>query len=366
MTRLRGPRRRGQVPMAGRGSWPARRGVRIVSAVCSDAAGWARSTKPSTSTAAAASRSKCCAIALRMPTSARDSLREGQFAASISHPHTVYIFGSEEIAGTPIISMELLAGGTLKDRVAARARSAGRRGCGGPRHHRRPRRRSGRRHPSSRHQAVELLHGSRRHGEGRRLRSLDLDAGTRRAPRARHGRIPGHAAFAAPEQLRGEPLDVRADIYAVGATLYWLLTGKPPFDTRDLQGLVKRVTTEPPVSPRVLRPAIPAGVAAVVVRCLAKNAAERPASYAELAHALRPFAPHQDPPASPAARVLASIVDSLVIAGISAIGGAALVTMLGTGLGSGGWNFLPNAAYFFILEGRWVPRSARVCYVCAW
>lgn len=38
-------------------------------------------------------------------------LREGQLAASVSHPHTVYIFGSEEIAGTPVITMELLTGG---------------------------------------------------------------------------------------------------------------------------------------------------------------------------------------------------------------------------------------------------------------
>ena len=46
-------------------------------------------------------------------------LREGQLAASISHPHTVYIFGSDEVAGMPVISMELLPGGTLKDRVVA-------------------------------------------------------------------------------------------------------------------------------------------------------------------------------------------------------------------------------------------------------
>jgi serine/threonine protein kinase len=45
-------------------------------------------------------------------------LREGQLAASVSHPHTVYIFGSEEIAGMPGITMELLTGGTLKDKVA--------------------------------------------------------------------------------------------------------------------------------------------------------------------------------------------------------------------------------------------------------
>ena len=46
-------------------------------------------------------------------------LREGQLAASISHPHTVYIFGSEEVGGAPAITMELLSGGTLKDRVLA-------------------------------------------------------------------------------------------------------------------------------------------------------------------------------------------------------------------------------------------------------
>src|SRR5687768_4539973 len=46
-------------------------------------------------------------------------LREGQLAAWASHPHTVYIFGSEELSGTPVISMELTPGGTLKDRVAS-------------------------------------------------------------------------------------------------------------------------------------------------------------------------------------------------------------------------------------------------------
>ena len=43
-------------------------------------------------------------------------LREGELAATVSHPHTVYIYGSEEIAGIPVIAMELLPGGTLKER----------------------------------------------------------------------------------------------------------------------------------------------------------------------------------------------------------------------------------------------------------
>jgi serine/threonine protein kinase len=96
-------------------------------------------------------------------------------------------------------------------------------------------------------------------------------------------RAPRSSTSAAPEQLRGEPLDVRADIYAVGATLYYLLTGRPPLDAPDLRELVSKVASEKPASPRVLRRDIPRGLAAVVLRCLAKAPAGRPQSYAELA-----------------------------------------------------------------------------------
>src|SRR6185503_20658985 len=102
------------------------------------------------------------------------------------------------------------------------------------------------------------------------------------------GAFQGTPQFAPPEQLRGEPLDIRADIYAVGATLYYLLTGRPPFDAPDLRELFARVTSQAPVSPRVLRRGIPRGLAAVVLRCLAKAPAGRPQSYAELADLLRP------------------------------------------------------------------------------
>jgi serine/threonine protein kinase len=44
-------------------------------------------------------------------------LREGRLAASISHPHTVYVYGTDEIEGVPVIAMELATGGSLKDRV---------------------------------------------------------------------------------------------------------------------------------------------------------------------------------------------------------------------------------------------------------
>ena len=93
-------------------------------------------------------------------------LREGQLAASISHAHTVYIFGSEEVGGAPAITMELLSGGTLK--IASRPRGR----CLHPPPYRpcstssaaSTRRR--RRDSPPRHQAVELLRrrGRRRQG----------------------------------------------------------------------------------------------------------------------------------------------------------------------------------------------------------
>lgn len=56
--------------------------------------------------------------ALDSPESRQRFLREGRLAASVNHPNSVYVFGTEEIGDTPVISMELVAGGTLKDRVS--------------------------------------------------------------------------------------------------------------------------------------------------------------------------------------------------------------------------------------------------------
>src|SRR5438309_9278546 len=54
---------------------------------------------------------------LDSPEARRRFLREGRLAASVNHPNTVYVFGTEEINGQPVITMEFVAGGTLQDRV---------------------------------------------------------------------------------------------------------------------------------------------------------------------------------------------------------------------------------------------------------
>ncbi|MGB2717218.1 MAG: protein kinase [Vicinamibacterales bacterium] len=286
-------------------------------------------------------------------------LREGQLAASISHAHTVYIFGSEEVGGAPAITMELLSGGTLKDRVSAEgpmppsaAVSAVLDIIGG----------------LDAAQAAGILHrdikpsncfvdadGAVKVGDfGLSISTLTRDV---RHELATAG-FEGTPQFAAPEQLRGEPLDVRADIYAVGATLYYLLTGRPPLDAPDLRELVSKVDSEKPASPRVLRRDIPRGLAAVVLRCLAKPPAGRPQSYAELADLLRPYGSADEVPAPLGARFVAWIVDAVVFAimtwvlTVSAWTAATLGSAT-TLLQLAALPWLTGTIYYFVLEGCW-------------
>ena len=288
-------------------------------------------------------------------------LREGQLAASVSHPHTVYIFGSEEIDGTPVISMELLPGGTLKDRVVAEgpmrpgeAVAAVMELIGG----------------LDAAAAAGILHrdikpsncfidrdGVVKVGDfGLSISTLARDVRQQLVTQLIPGGFEGTPQFAPPEQLRGEPLDVRADIYAVGATLYYLLTGRPPFDAPDLRDLVAKVTNEPPVPPRQLRRDIPARLSAVVMRCLAKHPGSRPSSYPALADALRPFLARHDRPAPLATRTLAGLVDASIIVGIPV---TLLTTMLADPLSGSpertaavaNLSWAATLLYYFVLEG---------------
>jgi len=284
-------------------------------------------------------------------------LREGQLAASVSHPHTVYIFGSEEIGGTPVISMELLTGGTLKDRVTA----------------------NGPMRPAEAVAAVMDLIGGLDAAAAVGILHRDIkpsncfidrdgvvkvgDFGLSISTLARdvHQQLvtsgfEGTPQFAPPEQLRGEPLDVRADIYAVGATLYYLLTGRAPFDAPDLPQLFTKVTTETAVPPRQLRSDIPARLSSLVMQCLSKTPASRPASYPALAEALRPFVARDDKPAQLVPRVLAGALDAWVIVGlpvgfasallVDPLAGDPAITVAVTH-----WSWVVSFLYYLVLEG---------------
>lgn len=103
--------------------------------------------------------------------------------------------------------------------------------------------------------------------------------------------VVGTVDYLAPEQAQDAgAADVRSDIYSLGCTLFFLLTGQPPFNSGDLlQRITARVTTDaPPI--RSVRPDVPAGLAQILAQMLARNPADRSSTPIEVAGALLPFA----------------------------------------------------------------------------
>lgn len=97
-----------------------------------------------------------------------------------------------------------------------------------------------------------------------------------------HGAVVGSLSYMAPERLRGEPIDHRSDLYAMGAILYELLTGLPPFTARDDLTLVGLHLGQPPPALGSGAPALDAAVA----RALAKHPHERERDADSMAAAL--------------------------------------------------------------------------------
>jgi serine/threonine protein kinase len=102
------------------------------------------------------------------------------------------------------------------------------------------------------------------------------------------GDIVGTLRYMAPERFEGRSLP-QSDVYALGVTLYELLTLRPAFDNTNRARLVDQVLHEPPVPPRKLDPRIPRDLETVVLRCLAKDPAERYTSAEVLAEDVRRF-----------------------------------------------------------------------------
>jgi len=241
-------------------------------------------------------------------------LREGRVAASVNHPNVVYIYGSEEIEGAPVITMELVRGGTLKDRLsregalpAAEAVDAALQVIAG----------------LEAVHAAGVLHRDVKPGNcfvepDGTVKIGDFGLSVTTQPSADPLRTAatttlGTPAYASPEQLRREELDVRSDIYSLGATLYHLLTGRAPFPGADPVKVISDVLTKEPEAPRAVRREIPAVLSRIVLRCLAKNQKARFQSYGELREALLPFRSGEPLPAKPGIRFLAGLIDGFLV-----------------------------------------------------
>lgn len=105
------------------------------------------------------------------------------------------------------------------------------------------------------------------------------------------GAIMGTPDYISPEQaLDARQADIRSDIYSLGATLYFLLTGRPPFAEGNVLDRLKSLAHSEPPSPRSLRNDIPIELSTVVMRMIAKDPDQRFQTPREIATALEPFA----------------------------------------------------------------------------
>jgi uncharacterized RDD family membrane protein YckC len=240
-------------------------------------------------------------------------LREGRLAAGVNHPNSLYVFGSEEIEGLPVITMEIAGAGTLKDKLKERGPlpvtesvdaildviSGLESAFAGGVLHRDIK-------PSN---CFVSPDGSVKVGDfGLSVSTL---AKTDTFVTA-HGKIMGTPAYASPEQLRGDTMDLRGDIYSVGATLFTLLTNRAPFEGDNAVQVVANAVNQKPKPLSEFRKDVPPGLERIVARCLAKEPNGRYADYTALRNALLPFSSKEPEPASILLRASAGWIDFLI------------------------------------------------------
>ncbi|MDC0719450.1 serine/threonine-protein kinase [Nannocystis bainbridge] len=197
-------------------------------------------------------------------------LREARTAAKLSHPNIVPTLHADEAGAFAYFTMPYIDGETLAERVHNRGR------------------------PTAR-EVVQLLREAawalayaHAHGvvhrdikpenilvERATGRVLVTDFGI--AFEAQASRLTGDdhmvgtAAFMSPEQILGRELDGRSDLYSLGVVGYWLLAGQHPFEGAAVPAVLVKHATEPAAPLRTLAPEVPAGLAAAIDRCLAKE-----------------------------------------------------------------------------------------------
>jgi predicted Ser/Thr protein kinase len=215
-------------------------------------------------------------------------LTEAEIVAKMQHPHIVSVYDLGNTKGRPYFTMEFVTGGNLRKRVAAGMLN-------------------------DRDAATMMLklaratHYAHEHGivhrdlkpdnvlltEAGEPKITDFGVAKRLAgdkDLTRTGAILGTPAFMSPEQAAGrKQIGPAADTYALGAMLYYCLTGRPPFDGESVYDTMHKVMTEEAVSPAWYRPGISRDLETICLKCLRKKPEDRYASAGKLADDLERF-----------------------------------------------------------------------------
>jgi uncharacterized RDD family membrane protein YckC len=125
--------------------------------------------------------------------------------------------------------------------------------------------------------------------------------------------ITGTPYYIAPEQARGESTDFRTDIYSLGATVYHLAYGRPPFDGDNFMAVIAKHLGDPVRFPTSPPQDVPKALPIVIGRMMAKRPEERYASYEELEKALQELRPEAQTPSTVRRRITAALLDTMML-----------------------------------------------------
>jgi serine/threonine protein kinase/glutamine amidotransferase-like uncharacterized protein len=252
-----------------------------------------------------------------LPATARARfLREARLTAAIQHDHIVPIFQVGEERGVVFLAMPLLRGETLAQRLqregklpvleALRIARDAAVGLAAAHSH-------GLVHRDIKPANLFLEGETGASVTGGRVKILDFglarlvqgEDDSHLTTLTQEGMLLGTPDYMAPEQgLQAHAVDIRADLYSLGCTLYCALTGQPPFPGGSASAKLEKHRSEAVVPVEQLRPEVPAGMAAVTRKLLAKRPEDRYQTPAEVVAALAPFCPVSSeaipPPPDPA------------------------------------------------------------------
>ena len=275
--------------------------------------------------------------------------QEGRLASSLSHPRCVFVLeADEDDDGRPFIAMELMTGDTLQDMVEK----------GGPL-------------PvgTAVAQILDVVEGLREahrlglihrdvkpsncflDGEGR-VKVGDFGLSKSQVGSShltRTGSFLGTPLYASPEQIKVETLDARTDVYSTSATLFFLLTGRAPFDRGDASATMARIVTDPAPSAREKRPEVPQGLDRVIRKGLERDRDRRYRDLDEFRAALVPFVPGHVASMRLGLRSVAYLIDHAACFLL----GALLISFIGSPIASIAVELLLLFVYFTLGDGIW-------------
>jgi HD-like signal output (HDOD) protein/predicted Ser/Thr protein kinase len=224
------------------------------------------------------------------PTARERFAREAKTAAAIRHENAVMLYTVGEARGNSYLAMEYIDGGSLQEMLEKdgalpipTAIRVAREACAGL---------------AAAH-ARKIIHRDIKPANilveastGRvKINDFGLARVTNQNGLSTEGSLVGTPLFMAPEQILGNPLDARTDLFALGGVLYILCTGELPFAGNNVTEVLMGVCEKHPIPPRQLRAEIPEWLEAAILRLLEKDPAERFQNAAELEALLKAHSP---------------------------------------------------------------------------